>query len=388
MKLVLLSAAMNPFSGWGRYTGEICTALQRKGVPFELHLPRDHAISSPSVAQGVEVYYDLPSFTTSFGPKLWRLSRFLRQHRRIRIEGDVIHSLTEFPYGISARFLAHQRGIPYGITLHGTYSVRPLTIVPDRWFFSRTLSEADFLIAVSHFTAHRTVSILGKPLEITTIPNGITFERFSESNTSHRGEAFLAAVGIPHDRPFLLSVGALKRRKGIDVLIRAFARVHEAEPSVCLLIVGSGDRRPYEGLVEDLGLRGTVFFSDPVDDDTLRELYHLCRFFVLLPREDGYCRFEGFGLVYLEASACGKAVVGSRSGGIPEAVREGETGLLVPPDDDEAAAQAMLSLIRNRERLAQLGAEGIRWAESHRWDRVIESYLTVYPMRGGPTVVV
>jgi phosphatidylinositol alpha-1,6-mannosyltransferase len=169
----------------------------------------------------------------------------------------------------------------------------------------------------------------------------------------------------------VLSVGAAKRRKGIDVLLDAFGRVRRRYPDVQLAVAG------WPGAYADLPTDDHIRFLGHVNDEDLVDLYRTCDVFALLPRFDsGY--FEGFGLVYLEAGACGKPVVATRSGGVAQAVLDGETGLLVPEDDAAAAASAIGRLLDDADLRLRLGARGRLWAESHDWPGYVDRILDIY----------
>jgi phosphatidylinositol alpha-1,6-mannosyltransferase len=176
----------------------------------------------------------------------------------------------------------------------------------------------------------------------------------------------------------ILCVAALKTRKGIDNLLKAFAMILREKPATRLVIVGSGNKDRYARIATALGVVEHINFLGNIEDHKLAWLYKTCDIFVLLPREDDYGHFEGFALVYLEANAYGKPVVGTWSGGVPDAVRNAVTGLLVPPDDPNGAAQAILKLLCDENLRRAMGEAGRRWAQEHDWCCVIEDYLRVY----------
>jgi phosphatidylinositol alpha-1,6-mannosyltransferase len=166
----------------------------------------------------------------------------------------------------------------------------------------------------------------------------------------------------------LLTVGRLVERKGHDVVIRALRRVSEAIGPVRYLIAGSGsEERRLRALAADLGCADEVIFIGHVSDEDLPPLYAACDVFVMpsraLQERDG---IEGFGIVFLEAGASGKPVIGGRSGGITDAVLDGTTGVLVNPQDVEEIAEALIRLLRDREDAARMGEEGRRRAEALR----------------------
>jgi len=381
LRLLLLSSEVHPASGWGRYTLEFCSALWQKGVDFELHLPRGACV--PKVAFREAIRTDLPAWRPAVRWRVWHgLELRWAAHRIACLQPRgpapiVVHALVEY-YSVLADRLARSLGCPFGLTGHGTYMVQPLLLTPDRFWFRRVLWSAAFLVLVSQYTAQevRRLGGLNDSSPIHVIHPGVSSFHLESSLRISPGEA-RRALGLPEETPVLLSVGALKPRKGVDVLLRAFQQVLWAEPRAILLLVGDGDRAGYQALAEALGIRERVRFLGRVDDELLGFCYQACDVFVLLPRRID-AMFEGFGIVYLEAGAYGKPVVGADSGGAAEAVRHGETGLLVPEGDWAAAAHAILRLLRNPIEAQQLGEQGRRWAEAHQWDHVADQYLELY----------
>jgi glycosyltransferase involved in cell wall biosynthesis len=194
---------------------------------------------------------------------------------------------------------------------------------------------------------------------LSVIPNGVEPERFTD------GPAYA------HPRPYVAAVGRLVAHKGLDVLLEAFA--HLAAPEVDLLIAGDGPERPrLEALRDRLGLGVRVHLLGAVDGTSVASLYRGARL-VACPS-----RWEGLPLVCLEAMASGRAVVASRVDGIPDAVRDGETGLLVPPEDPVALAAALRTLLEDGPRRERFGARGRALVRDElTWTSVAERYLAV-----------
>ena len=148
-----------------------------------------------------------------------------------------------------------------------------------------------------------------------------------------------------HKDKVILCVGNLVARKGQDMVIRALPSLRQTIPDVTYLIVGEGPYRvPLDKLTLELGVRDRVIFAGRILVEELPDIYAISDVFVM-PSRNEECDVEGFGLVFLEASACAKPVVGGRSGGIPDAIEEGVTGLLVGPRDPEDIANALARLL-------------------------------------------
>ncbi len=154
----------------------------------------------------------------------------------------------------------------------------------------------------------------------------------------------------------ITSVGRLVPRKGHRVLVAAFPQVLREVPGAHLLIVGDGpERAALARDVEDRGLVGAVTFLGAVPEDDVRRALAVADSFALTPLDDPQ-NPEGFGIVYLEAAAAGKPSVGTRVGGVPEAVLDGQTGMLVPPSDPAATGAALVRVLTDAGLRQALGA--------------------------------
>jgi phosphatidylinositol alpha-1,6-mannosyltransferase len=167
------------------------------------------------------------------------------------------------------------------------------------------------------------------------------------------------------DRPVVLTVGRLQKRKGHDVMLRALAQIVRAVPDVLYAIVGDGDERASLGdLVDQLGLNRHVQFVGEVKDDELVSCYQQCDLFVLPNREVGG-DIEGFGIVLLEAQSCGQAVVAGLSGGTAETMQVPETGRLVQCDSPDELARVVSELLNDPAQLVVMRARARQWMVRH-----------------------
>lgn len=253
-------------------------------------------------------------------------------------------------------------GIPYINYIHGEEIT---TESPYRLFGRRRrqyLNHADAVVAVSEFTRAALIDKMGVPPErIALIVNGVDAERF---HPGPKDPALLARYGLDGKR-VLLTVGRLVERKGIDTTLRALPSILARVPDARYLIVGTGEYRPrLEALVTELGLADAVVFAGRVPQEELVAHYRLCDLFVMPNRELDNHDTEGFGLVFLEANACGRAVVSGIAGGVVEAVRDGETGLTVDGNDVGAVAGAISGLLLDDARREAMGARGVEVARA------------------------
>lgn len=175
-----------------------------------------------------------------------------------------------------------------------------------------------------------------------------------------KDEALCRQLGW-NGRKVILTVGRLQKRKGHDHVILGMNRIREQNPDVLYAIAGDGEERSYlEGLVAAEHLEEHVQFLGKVDDKAMLACYQQCDLFVLANREvDG--DFEGFGMVLVEAQACGKPVIAGKSGGTAETMIPGETGLLIDAESSEDIADAVMQLLGDDERLSIMGANAVGW---------------------------
>lgn len=167
--------------------------------------------------------------------------------------------------------------------------------------------------------------------------------------------AFLRARYGLGDAPVIASIGRMVARKNLGLLIEALPAVRAAVPGTRLLLGGTGPER--DGLVAKaraLGLSDAVLFPGRIDDAEMPAHYSLASVFAL-PSLSAAKDVEGFGIVYLEAGACGAPVVGGRAGGVPDVVADGETGLLIDPRSRAELERALIGLLRDPERAKAMG---------------------------------
>ena len=280
-------------------------------------------------------------------------TRSVRRHvREIDPAALVVGNFRPFGY------VARKLGLPYLPVFHGLDLMRLVergaTSALRRRMYAMILRGAAGFIVNTEFTGsllgeHFAAEIAGRRVSI--LRPGIDLARFRPQP--------------PSGRPLLLTVARYAERKGIDTVIRAMPAVLERIPEAIYRVVGHGDRSPYAALAESLGVAHAVDLRGPVPDGELARHYGESALFVMVPRAlEGGTDVEGFGMVYLEAGACRRPVVASRSGGVPEAVADGESGLLVAPDDPAATAAAILRLLEDQAFASLLAERGRRRAES------------------------
>src|SRR6185312_694307 len=270
------------------------------------------------------------------------------------------------PAAYPAKWTMERTGTPFGILLHGgdllilQHQVHQSAI--KRKTAAALLSSAAVLVANSEWTRDRCLTLLSEldidasPDRVRVVPLGADHEFFRPGIDPRevRGR-----YGLGEGR-WLLSVARLTRHKGIDTALQALARLRLRYPDLRYAVVGTGeDQEALAAEARDLGVAGQVKFLTQVPDRDLPALYNSAEIYLGVSRLMEQ-RVEGFGISLAEASACGIPVIAGRSGGIPAAVRDGETGVLVDADGVDAVADAVSGLLVDPGLRARMGAAGRR----------------------------
>src|SRR5256886_3020926 len=290
------------------------------------------------------------------------------------------------PGGYPAGWLSARHAGPYGVIVHGTELLLLQAKMHrsrfKRWTARQLLGGAAVVVANSRWTASlaRTVlDALGRPTlarDVRVVPLGTTPSHFRPGIDPRSVRAKYGLDG----GPWLLTVSRLDTHKGIDTAIRALPAVRAAFPTVRYAVAGVRSRRPeVERLVATLGLGDAVRFLGFVADDELPALYNAADLYFGASRRYDLLA-EGFGIALVEASACGLAVVAGNSGGVPDAVRDGETGLLVDPDDPAAVTAGVYPpLVEPAPRRRPGGAGRRPGGTPYNWGRRARGLIALHP---------
>ncbi len=265
-----------------------------------------------------------------------------------------------WPLGILGRKLS----VPYGVVLHGAEVTIPGRLPFLRRSLSKVLAGASIAIAAGTYPEREGVRAMGHPFRrLIHVPPGVDSTRFAPLSPEERSEV-RAKYDIGEEQELVVSVSRLVSRKGMDVLIRAAHQLKDSHPNLVIAIGGRGRKEKH---LRRLAKRGPadIRFLDFVADEALPGLLGAADVFAMLCRNRwGGLEQEGFGIVFLEAAACGVPQLAGRSGGSADAVVDGVTGrIVVEPRSPTAVAKALDELLRSSER-AQMGAESRRRAEA------------------------
>jgi phosphatidylinositol alpha-1,6-mannosyltransferase len=287
------------------------------------------------------------------------------------------------PAAYPANWVTRRFGIPHGVFLHGTELLllrHRLGSMRKRLAGRSLLGAPAVFVTNSRWTTDLCRTVLGELgfdpalVEVHTVPLGTDPARFRPGLDSAEVRA---RYRLPPGR-WLITVARLAAHKGIDTGLQILAALHRELPDLGYLVVGSGvKQRELERLARDLGVADRVRFLTDVPDGDLPALYDAAEIYLGLSRP-AELMVEGFGISLVEASASGLPVVAGSGGGIPDAVRDGETGLLVDATHPAPGLAAVRRLLADPELRRRMGAAGRRVAETHyTWDRVAADVLRI-----------
>jgi len=355
--------------GISTYTKELATALTKRGQVTVL-APGTNNSGSFDYACAFQI------IRTPALPLLRNLAFLVYLPwviRRYRID-VVLHTiwLTALISHLYYRFMP----TPYFVSVHASEILddtrtwrRRLKGYLKRWRIC-ALKKAKGLFPVSRFSAKLVSSQGIAKNRICVISNGVDPQRFRVATTHPRKSEIKK----------LLTVARLDLHKGHDLVLKAIAILKREGLTPHYLIVGQGEEEiQLRKMVLTLGIDCQVKFAGFIPDSKLPDIYSSSDIFVMASRQipGRLDLIEGFGISFLEASACGLPVVAGNSGGVPDAVRDRETGLLVNPDAPGDIARALKLLLTDVDLARQLGEEGRKWVETQMsWECVAERMLS------------
>jgi phosphatidylinositol alpha-1,6-mannosyltransferase len=289
-------------------------------------------------------------------PHPWMVRRIDEMAKRVG--ADLVVLDPAVPLGLVGPSLR----LPYDVVLHGAEVTVPGRLPGSKQALAHVLTRARHIVAAGGYPAAEAEHAAGRSLPITVVPPGVDVDRFHPLDQAGRDAARIS-FGLPVDAELIVSISRLVPRKGFDVAIRAAARLQASRPDLLLAIAGGGrDEARLRRLAAELG--APVRFLGRVSNEALPALYGCADLYAMLCRNRwGGLEQEGFGIVFVEAAACGVPQIAGASGGAAEAVAHGETGLVIDrPDDVDAVADAMRSLLDDPVRRRAMGEAGRRRA--------------------------
>ena len=371
--LVLTEVFPPKVGGSGRWLFEVLTRRQSAASICVLAPPLPEGVSeieTPLKNLRIRREYKRPIETGFFSPRgvigyLGSLRVAAKMHRadqfRLVISGSCLTT------GWVAWLLKKRHGIPYVCLVHGEE-----VYVPETGDVSGTLSSrqhrlmtrwvlhgADRVIANSENTRDILTTTWGLPEEdVRVVHPGVDTNRYVPAE---RCDIFRRNVGW-EGRKVVITVGRLQRRKGHDTMIRALPSIRQSIPNILYVIVGDGEELSrLKGLADEFEVEECVQFHTSIVDRDLIPFYQQSDLFVLPNRQVG-SDIEGFGIVLLEAQACGLPVIAGASGGTKEAVDCGRSGYIIPCDNPFNLEECVMQLLSDGEKAATIGRYAREWA--------------------------
>lgn len=295
----------------------------------------------------------------------------------------IMHCGNVRPAGYPTWWANRVTGMPYLVYVYGGDLLREQRKLArsalKRWTARRIFEDSSGVVAISGWTAALASEVMDAA-GVRRAPRILINELGTDPayfRPSRDTGALRRRLGWG-DAPLLLTVARLVPHKGIDIALRALGALAKDWPTLRYLVVGEGeDRARLTGLAAELGIGERVNFAGGLSDDEVAEAYATASLYLGLSRVDAAINAEGFGIAFVEAAASGVPSVAGDSGGVRSAVRDGETGVVVPPTDVAAAAAAIGELLAHPDRRRAMGRAARLAVETHyNWDRVARDVRT------------
>ncbi|MCP3931076.1 MAG: glycosyltransferase family 4 protein [Bacteroidetes bacterium] len=353
MKILILTYEFGPNTGGiGKRAFTLAEEWTRRGLDVTV-LTSNANISGTEyklVSLSLHRHYIIKSLQLSFA--LWKILK--------RTKIDKVFCISWSPDGLAAFLTSWIEKFYWVVSVNGF----DICDAQSKWHIKLlaklVFNRADFIVAPSGFLKNKIKRIVGHASKISIVSNGVNLDIFNPPDPN----TFVGNSMKGNGELILLSVCRLHPIKGIDLLIEAYAGIVDQYPNTKLLIAGTGPQKvELQSLIKTKKVQDRVVFLDWVNERAIVNLYISADIVIQPSRKIGEIE-EGQGLVFLEAAACGKPVVGTKTGGIPEVVKEGETGLLAISDDIADIQKKILYLIQRPELREIMGRNGYALARA------------------------
>jgi 1,2-diacylglycerol 3-alpha-glucosyltransferase len=379
VKVLLTTDSYKPnIDGAAIFAQRLAKGLQRKGVQMEIVAPHGTLRSRTEVEDGVKVHYqpawkpiDSLGMVIAINPAIRTVIR--------RFRPDVIHINLPYTTGLATLRTAKRFGIPMLATNHVvlegvSWAVPSSKAIGDTvedafrkyllWFYR----QCDLVTVPTEEAARMLLGDSGENLPLEVVSNGVDLDLFKPRPAS---DADYAEFGLPN-KPLVLYAGRFEVEKSLDVWLRAAALVRK-EVDAHFVLAGSGTMRDQlAALAQELDIAQHVSIVGPLTSERLARLHNLATVFLICSTT------ESQSIATLEAGASGLPVVGVKAAALVHLIKEGENGLLAPPDDEREIARSTIKLLGNADMRRAFGAESRRVAAGHSLDRAVDNYRGLY----------
>lgn len=364
LKILYLGNEFNLKSGWGVVNTHTVLQAENFGHEVTVISARNATNELPDRIERVH-----PLLTSiSDGPlKIWRAFRDAQNIKSsVCLDNfDLVHILIE-PYFPVALFLGKRNMLFH---LIGTYSVQPFHTY-QRFLYNLALKKANAFVAISEYTKKRFLDASQSGIDVSAIPLGVDYKHYKSTDRVIKQPAFTL-------------VGPVKPRKGHIVAIEAISQVCREYPDAKLYIAGEQGFSQYHEAckkrIDELSLYENIEFVGVLGEEELIDLYHKSIANILPSINDGH-HFEGFGLIHLEANACGIPTIGSKECGNESAIIDSETGFLCRQNDVDEIAARMKQLLDDFKMNQMLSWEErcLNFAKKMDWSNYFDKLQPIY----------
>ena len=366
MKICLIAKNLEIRDGWGSYARSLVLGLLKNNIEVEVLIAYDQPESD---INNLKVQKILPPLFVSRFKKIFYLFKNYFKIKKIINNCDLAHIIVE-PY--SALLYPLIKNKPYVITAHGTYAIHPLTKKYLFKIYKKIYAKAKKIICISKFTQTKLLNKI-KLNNTCVIHNGVDLSKFIVNNN---------ILKIKKEFQFF-SVGVIIARKGYHLVIFALGKFKKFRPDFKFKYIILGriyNQAYYQDLlkiIKENNLENEVVFKQNIDEAELIKLYKFSDLFILVPEEQGQTKFEGFGLVYLEAMAVGLPVLASINSAAKEFIYDKQNGFLTEPDVEKIYFK-INEILSDKELFNKIGNSGQITAKKFDWNIVTQKYIKIY----------
>ena len=379
LKVAYIVPSLDDTTGWGRWGCEFLNHVVKRGIEPVLWAPRSAEKHLSCLSFKCRAHFVLPELFDYLQSRrgIESVKKIFDFKRSVHADTNIhlVHSLDAHPWGTYGYLLARTLGIHHVITTHGRYGYIAYNKLIDRMVYKHIIKSAIKLITVSDAVRKEILKYFSSSIasqKLQTILNAV------DSENSIGTKNYPRKAGPP----VIISVTRFIPVKDIETSLRAFNIVREKYPDVTFLIIGPGNglNNFYYRMITDLIDKeniGGVKILGRIEKAQLQRFYMEADLLLHTPRtlpDD----FEAYGLIITEAGLFGLPVVATRSGGIPEVVVHGESGILVEERDYRGAADAIVTILEDKGKAKRFGEKGREIALSRNWGWYMDQQMKIY----------
>lgn len=363
------------YGGVENVTYNLAVQMAKRGHQVYIFTSSIDSKESVEEYDDITIYRYKKSFTIGSAPISIDI---LYKPLKLGVDLDIVHAqFGNLPAPLTAYRYAKKRKTHFIVTYHedsmvefGSLARKLSLFLCNHYFTDKLLSAADVILTPSRYYIDESKFLKKYKNKINAIPNGINLEEF---DIPYSKEECRSKLNLPHNKKIILFIGSLTPRKALRILVKAMKKVVKEIPNAYLVFVGGGTmRQELEAMAIKQKINQSVKFAGFVEDD-LKPLYYKSSDLFVLPSFS-----EGFGIVLLEASACGLPLVVSDLVVFKTIVEEGYNGLSAKVGDENDLADTIIYLLENEDIREKMGKNGRKKVEDYSWERIAGETEKVY----------